>query len=67
MIRSRGGSHGCGGSILTKNWIVTAAHCVEGKSASDLTIRVGEHNLQRDRGDHQDIRVDEIIYHENYA
>ena len=35
------GSHICGGSIVASNFIVTAAHCTDGSSASSLSIRAG--------------------------
>lgn len=59
----RQGSHICGGSILTATSILTAAHCVDGVSASSFTILAGSSSRL---GSGQEIKVRQIITHENY-
>lgn len=43
-LQSTSGSHFCGGSLIKANWVVTAKHCVQGRSASSIQARIGTTN-----------------------
>lgn len=63
-IREGTSRHDCGGSILNANWILTAAHCVDGGSPSSFQVRAGITRLS-ERGQVRDVA--EIIVFPGYV
>jgi len=59
-------SHFCGGTIIDATHVITAAHCIEGVSASSLTVIAGDHRLRSNDGTEQSVKVSRIIGHEQY-
>lgn len=57
------GSHRCGGSVISPNTIVTAAHCIRGTSAQWVDIRAGS-TLVRSGG--RVVSVNRMVEHERY-
>ncbi|XP_053318135.1 ovochymase-1 [Spea bombifrons] len=64
-----GGKHICGGSIIQRKMVVTAAHCVypaDKARLNRMTVVVGDYNQEVIDPEEQSVSVSEVVMHPKY-
>merc|ERR1719411_1551680 len=60
------GSHICGAALISNQWIVTAAHCVEGGTWRYKVV-LGMHDMKKEQGAPKEFTVAKIIQHPGWS
>merc|ERR1719430_1756785 len=66
MVWAGSSSVFCGATVISDEWILTAAHCTDGTNPADIQVLLGEHDYWDDNDGQVRMAITEIINHPEY-
>ncbi|NXJ00895.1 CATG protein, partial [Psophia crepitans] len=66
-IQSESRKSRCGEFLIIPDAVLSAAHCVAGKSKVSVTVTLGAHNVKRKEQSQQVFHVDHWVIHPSYS